>query len=78
MRKFKLNDYCEFPMNLDMYPYTKEGVAALEGEEGKSQWKSNFVKHFTICSSSSVSVNKSQTLKNILIFIYWQILSQTT
>jgi ubiquitin C-terminal hydrolase len=32
MRKFKLNDYCEFPMNLDMYPYTKEGLASLEGE----------------------------------------------
>ena len=28
MRKIKLNDYCEFPMNINMKPYTKEGLSA--------------------------------------------------
>lgn len=26
MQKVKVNDFCEFPMHLNMYPYTKEGV----------------------------------------------------
>jgi ubiquitin C-terminal hydrolase len=34
MRKVKLNDYCEFPFELDMLPYTKEGLeGAVEGLE---------------------------------------------
>jgi ubiquitin carboxyl-terminal hydrolase 9/24 len=40
MEKIKLNDYCEFPLNLDMKPYTKEflrsdsqpGETALRGQ----------------------------------------------
>ena len=30
MRKYKVNDYCEFPMELDLFPYTKEGIEARE------------------------------------------------
>lgn len=30
MRHIKLNDSCEFPMSLDMFPYTKEGLQQLE------------------------------------------------
>jgi len=30
MRKQKINDHCEFPMTLNMFPYTKEGIAAKE------------------------------------------------
>ena len=32
MRKYKVNDYCEFPMELDLFPYTKEGIEAKERE----------------------------------------------
>ena len=39
MRKVKLNDHCEFPNELTMEPYTKEGLAKKENEiaikEGK-------------------------------------------
>ena len=33
MRKMKLNDYCEFPMELSLEPYTKEGLARKENEQ---------------------------------------------
>lgn len=33
MRKLKLNDYCEFPLVLDMEPYTKEGLERKEAQE---------------------------------------------
>lgn len=32
MRKVKVNDYCEFPMRLNMYPYTKEGISGNQGK----------------------------------------------
>jgi len=32
MRKVKLNDYCEFPMEIDMEPYTEEGIERKERE----------------------------------------------
>jgi len=32
MHKVKLNDYCEFPDSLDMFPYTREGLASMEKE----------------------------------------------
>eukprot|EP00002_Diphylleia_rotans_P015605 TRINITY_DN301_c0_g1_i4.p1 TRINITY_DN301_c0_g1~~TRINITY_DN301_c0_g1_i4.p1 ORF type:complete len:2791 (-),score=522.89 TRINITY_DN301_c0_g1_i4:451-8823(-) len=32
MRRMKLNTYCEFPMELDMQPYTKEGIAEKENK----------------------------------------------
>lgn len=38
MQKFKLNDACEFPMILDMFPYTQ---AALSGE-GKTDDSDNY------------------------------------
>ena len=30
MARVKVNDYCEFPMELDMEPYTQEGLARAE------------------------------------------------
>ena len=35
MRKIKLNDYCAFPMVLDMFPYTVEGLSDLETDQRK-------------------------------------------
>eukprot|EP00002_Diphylleia_rotans_P019030 TRINITY_DN3683_c0_g1_i10.p1 TRINITY_DN3683_c0_g1~~TRINITY_DN3683_c0_g1_i10.p1 ORF type:complete len:2744 (+),score=414.88 TRINITY_DN3683_c0_g1_i10:68-8299(+) len=32
MRRLKLNTFCAFPMELDMYPYTKEGIASHEND----------------------------------------------
>jgi ubiquitin C-terminal hydrolase len=32
MKHVKINDYCEFPMNLNLEPYTKEGIARREVE----------------------------------------------
>ena len=29
MQKIKLNDYCQFPMKLDMKPYTKEYLSSI-------------------------------------------------
>lgn len=26
MQRVKVNDYCEFPMSIDMEPYTQEGL----------------------------------------------------
>lgn len=37
LRRVKLNDYCEFPMTLDMKPYTKEGLLAKESKEGDAK-----------------------------------------
>lgn len=33
MQKVKVNDYCEFPMELNMEPYTKQGLKKKEKEE---------------------------------------------
>ena len=33
MRKLKLNDYCEFPMTLNMKPYTREGIKQMEEQQ---------------------------------------------
>merc|ERR1712100_566919 len=33
MRKLKLNDYCEFPLSLNMKPYTREGIQEIEMKE---------------------------------------------
>jgi ubiquitin carboxyl-terminal hydrolase 34 len=33
MRNEKVNDYCEFPLFLDMEPYTREGLAKREREK---------------------------------------------
>jgi len=33
MKNEKVNDYCEFPMSLDMFPYTREGIAKSEREK---------------------------------------------
>jgi ubiquitin C-terminal hydrolase len=30
MQKFKANDVCQFPINLDMFPFTLEGVEGLD------------------------------------------------
>ncbi|CAM9129475.1 unnamed protein product, partial [Discosporangium mesarthrocarpum] len=39
MRKVKVNDLCEFPMELDMRPFTKEGLERQhqQGEPGEAQ-----------------------------------------
>jgi ubiquitin carboxyl-terminal hydrolase 9/24 len=39
MRRLKVNEYCEFPMEIDMEPYTQEGIEAKErqGEETYGQ-----------------------------------------
>ena len=39
MRKYKVNDYCEFPMELDLFPYTSEGIEAKERKERKDDEK---------------------------------------
>ena len=33
MRKYKVNDYVEFPMELDLFPYTKEGLEQKERDD---------------------------------------------
>lgn len=35
MQKIKVNDYCEFPFELDMEPFTKEGIHKKEAQESK-------------------------------------------
>ncbi|CAN0216357.1 unnamed protein product, partial [Ectocarpus sp. 12 AP-2014] len=37
MRKVKVNDKCEFPMELDMRPYTKEGLARQPQQQQQQQ-----------------------------------------
>lgn len=39
MHKVKLNDYCEFPHTLDMFPYTREGLASVEKDESMQPTK---------------------------------------
>ncbi|CAN0418454.1 unnamed protein product, partial [Hapterophycus canaliculatus] len=39
MKKVKVNDKCEFPMELDMRPYTKEGLARQQRERQKEDGK---------------------------------------
>jgi hypothetical protein len=39
MKKVKLNDYCEFPMTLDMYPYTSVGLYEKEKTLAKDSSK---------------------------------------
>lgn len=34
MTKVKLNDYCKFPMSINMEPYTTVGIAKKEGQTG--------------------------------------------
>ena len=37
MQRVKCNDYCEFPMELDMEPYTQEGLKRLEKQKEKEK-----------------------------------------
>ncbi|KAG7380889.1 Ubiquitin carboxyl-terminal hydrolase 34 [Phytophthora pseudosyringae] len=37
MEKVKINDYLEFPMELDMFPYTSEALAATDGAKTDSK-----------------------------------------
>ena len=37
MRKYKVNDFCEFPMELDLFPYTKEGLEQKEREVARKE-----------------------------------------
>jgi ubiquitin carboxyl-terminal hydrolase 9/24 len=37
MRNEKVNDYCEFPLDLDMEPYTREGLAKREKEKKNAE-----------------------------------------
>ncbi|CAM9266774.1 unnamed protein product, partial [Scytosiphon promiscuus] len=39
MKKVKVNDKCEFPMELNMRPYTKEGLARQQKERQKEEGK---------------------------------------
>jgi len=39
MQKFKINDYCEFPMKLNMEPYTAEGLAKKDKEKEREKAK---------------------------------------
>ncbi|CAN0473429.1 unnamed protein product, partial [Ectocarpus sp. 12 AP-2014] len=39
MRKVKVNDKCEFPMELDMRPYTKEGLARQQQQQQQQEGK---------------------------------------
>ncbi len=36
MQKLKINDFCEFPMNLDMEEFTQQGLRKKEGNENLS------------------------------------------
>lgn len=45
MRKLKLNDYCEFPMEIDMEPYTQEGIERREREDEETfgqEWSKKY------------------------------------
>ena len=37
MIRVKVNDYCEFPMELNMEPYTQEGLARREKMQKKQE-----------------------------------------
>jgi ubiquitin carboxyl-terminal hydrolase 9/24 len=41
MVKFKVNDYCEFPFELDMKPYTQEYLQSKENENAEVKFKSD-------------------------------------
>ncbi len=41
MRKVKVNDYCEFPNRLNVFPYTKEGLATSGEGKGEEESPSN-------------------------------------
>jgi len=36
MRKVKLNDLCEFPPTIDLFPYTKEGLASSNSDDDEA------------------------------------------
>ncbi len=36
MQKLKINDFCQFPMNLDMEEFTQQGLRKKEGSENLS------------------------------------------
>lgn len=38
-RRIKVNDYCEFPMELDFYPWTREGVHEREAKKKEEEEK---------------------------------------
>lgn len=37
MQRFKINDYCEFPMRINMEEYTEEGLAKKDREKAKKE-----------------------------------------
>lgn len=39
MQRVKCNDYCDFPMTLDMEPYTQEGLKRIEKQKEKEKRK---------------------------------------
>ena len=39
MQKFKINDYCEFPMKMSMEPFTEEGLAKKDREKEREKAK---------------------------------------
>jgi hypothetical protein len=36
-RRIKLNDYCEFPMKLNIFPWTEEGINLKEKNEQEGE-----------------------------------------
>ena len=42
LQKYKVNDYCEFPMELNIKPWTKEGIEEKESKKQKQKEKSDF------------------------------------
>lgn len=42
LQKYKVNDYCEFPMELNIKPWTKEGIEEREKLKQKQKEKSDF------------------------------------
>ena len=45
MNRHKLNDYCEFPHELDMEPYTQEGLERREKEMSSSIYPEDYYKY---------------------------------
>lgn len=39
MNRVKLNDFCEFPLDIDLEPYTQEGLDKLDKEKGTGNMK---------------------------------------
>jgi len=57
MQKFKVNDYCEFPMKINMEPYTEEGLKKLDKQREKR-------KKVSLDSESDVSSNEAKSKQN--------------